>query len=224
MDLQPISTKKKTAVISGITIVVLALFSLRLLIPTTYTPVKGYLLFALILWSVVIFIFAFSFFIERVRVLLPEECYPAEFYLSWILKFFLISFGISFAVGFICAILRVPYFGDNSDALFKALNDNPLLLLFAAITAGVTEELICRGYILNRLQQLLKNDNLAIGVSAALFCTLHFTYHSYQQLIFTFAFGCVFGLHYLRYRSMAVLILSHTFIDLVAFLWFRTSV
>jgi hypothetical protein len=61
MDLQPISTKKKTAVISGITIVFLALFFLRLLIPTTYTPVKGYLLFALILWSVVVFIFAFSF-------------------------------------------------------------------------------------------------------------------------------------------------------------------
>ncbi|RWY49378.1 CPBP family intramembrane glutamic endopeptidase [Mucilaginibacter gilvus] len=224
MNLTPVSTKKKAAVITGITIVVLVLFFLRLIIPETYSYPKRMLLFQAILWGTVVFIFAFAFFIERERVLLPEERYSAEFYLSWIAKFFVISFGVSIVVSIICAVLRMPYYGDNSKPLIEALNKNLPLLLFSAFTAGVTEELICRGYILNRLQLLLKNENLAIGISAAFFCTLHFTYHSFQQLISTFVFGCIFGLHYQRYRSMGALILAHTFIDLVVFLWFKTSV
>lgn len=222
MDSPTVSTKKKAAIIIGIIIVVLSLFFLRLLIPETYSYPKRILLFQAMEWGTVAFIFLFAFFIEKEKVLWTEELYPAEFYLSWIIKIFAISVGTSFAVGFICAILRVPNFKDNSQPFFEAISSNPFLLVFSALTAGVTEELICRGYILSRLQLLLKNNNLAIGISAALFCTLHFTYHSYQQLIFTFIFGCIFGLHYQKYRSMTVLIFAHTFIDLVAFLWFKT--
>jgi membrane protease YdiL (CAAX protease family) len=220
MELYPVSPKKKAAIITGTIVVTLSLFLLRFFIPADYSFAKKQFVFELILWGIVAFIFLFALLVERTPVLMPEERYSTEFYLGWILKLFFLSFGVNFLVAIVGGILHMPYNNEKAQRIMEMLNNNTPLLLFTALTAGVTEELTCRGYILTRLQLLLKNNNLAIGISSALFCTLHFGYHSYQQIIFTFIFGCIFAVHYQRYRSMAVLILAHIFLDLAIFLWY----
>jgi membrane protease YdiL (CAAX protease family) len=41
-----------------------------------------------------------------------------------------------------------------------------LLLVFTCLTAGITEEIIFRGYLLPRLEILLKNKNLSVIISS----------------------------------------------------------
>jgi membrane protease YdiL (CAAX protease family) len=89
------------------------------------------------------------------------------------------------------------------------------LIFFICLTAGVTEELIFRGYVMTRLSLLFKNDYAAIIVSALGFSALHYGYKSLHELIFAFLIGIVFGIYYQKYRNIKVLIAAHFLIDLI---------
>jgi membrane protease YdiL (CAAX protease family) len=90
------------------------------------------------------------------------------------------------------------------------------LLVFTALTAGVVEELIFRGYLLPRLELLFKNSWVAIIVSSLLFGLLHYKYGTLANVVGPFFIGLVFACYYWKYRNIKILIFCHFVWDLFA--------
>lgn len=91
------------------------------------------------------------------------------------------------------------------------------ILLFSAIRAGVTEEVIVIGYLFARLGDL-RWGRWQVILSAAL---LRGTYHLYQgfgAFIGNIAMGILFGLLYDRYGRLLPLVVAHVMIDAVIFI------
>jgi membrane protease YdiL (CAAX protease family) len=101
--------------------------------------------------------------------------------------------------------------------IMQSLKGHPLLIFFVSITAGVTEELIFRAYVLTRLSTFFKNSYFPVIISSIIFSALHYRYHSLREFIFTFLFGVVCSVYYIRYRNIHALILVHFLIDFIAF-------
>jgi len=92
----------------------------------------------------------------------------------------------------------------------------PALGMFTALTAGITEELFFRGYVMSRLSLFFQNRHVQVLISAALFCSIHISYHYWGETIFTFLLGLIFGYHYQRFRNIKVLMVVHFIVDAVA--------
>jgi|SRR6185503_3831268 len=138
--------------------------------------------------------------------------YPASFGALYLLA---IAAGV---VSNIPKLFGIPDNREIMEQMVRVLNKSMPLMLFSAITAGVTEELIFRAYMVPRLELLFKNKYMPVIVSALLFSALHFRYLSVHELLFTFLFGIVFAIHYQWYRNISILIITHAVIDLVSFL------
>jgi len=96
-------------------------------------------------------------------------------------------------------------------------------LVFMLITAGFLEELLWRGYLMNRLIDLQGKQTqlawvIALVGSAVIFGLGHF-YQGPIGIFKTGVIGLVFGLSYLAVgRNLWPLILSHAFIDSIDFI------
>jgi len=111
-------------------------------------------------------------------------------------------------------------------SIFKALQGNQLLLMvFLAVSwteAAFIEEMFFRGYLFNRITDLVGNEKL--GIIVALFTTslVFGAAHAYQGItgvVDTFLGGLVLGLLYLHARrNLWLPILTHGIIDTVGFL------
>lgn len=91
-------------------------------------------------------------------------------------------------------------------------------MVFTALTAGVTEEFIFRGYLQPRLTVIFKNPYAAIILSSLLFGLLHFKYGTLANVIGPIFIGLIFSLYYWKYRNLTVLILCHFLWDLISLL------
>jgi uncharacterized protein len=169
-------------------------------------------------WVAVLYIYARK--VERTDFLLWKDkaygfwFYPASFGALYLLKI---------GAGTIASIPKL--FGHHNDPtiliqMLTVLSKSMPLMLFGVITAGVTEELIFRAYLVPRLDLLFKNKYMPVIISAFFFSLMHYRYGSITESIFTFFFGVVLAIHYQWYRNIKVLILSHALVDLIAFLGF----
>jgi len=144
-----------------------------------------------------------------------EERYDFGFFLKWIIALYLLVMACGIAAS-IPHWLGLHERNDVSNRMLKTMRLYPLSIVFAAFTAGVTEEFIFRGYIISRLSLLLKNKHLPVIISALLFMCIHLGYKNIGELIFTFLFGVVFGYHYQKYRNIMVLVTVHALWDFLA--------
>ena len=119
-----------------------------------------------------------------------------------VLNFILKSFGLS----------QEP--SQETKAIYSLFKDNYLLLIFTCITAGVTEELLFRGYLHTRLEKLFGNAGVGILISATVFGIMHVSWNNIFQIIGTFWMGLVLAFFYYKYRNIKILILLHIFYDL----------
>jgi membrane protease YdiL (CAAX protease family) len=87
-------------------------------------------------------------------------------------------------------------------------HERPFLLILTAITAGIVEELIFRGYMLPRLDTLLNNQWAAIIIVSVLYAALYYTYGTWLNILIPFLGSIVFGFFYLKYRSLTVVVLA----------------
>ncbi|MBR5953635.1 MAG: CPBP family intramembrane metalloprotease [Pseudobutyrivibrio sp.] len=105
------------------------------------------------------------------------------------------------------------------------------LILAITISAGICEELLFRGIILNTLRDYLGRDTfrgtvLAIVISSIAFGTLHLTnifagvslFAAVLQSITAFAIGIYFGAIYCRWGNIKIVMLLHTLTDLASLL------
>lgn len=147
----------------------------------------------------------------------PEKNYKIWFYLKAIVVVYLLSFAAQIVAHMPS---RLGYHENNAvvTEILNAMCKFPFLIFFSAITAGITEEFIFRGYILSRLSYFFKNKHIAVILSALMFAFIHLAYKTVNELLFAFLIGLIYGYFYQRYRNITVLVIVHFLVDTVAFL------
>ena len=168
-----------------------------------------------IYWGIVVVLLFYAFKIERQSLLLwKEENNNIGFFLLSVFLLYLSSIGAAF-VSAIPVLLGEHENNAMMKKIITVITGHQAMIFFLALTAGVTEELIFRGYLLTRLSQWFKNDVAAVIVSSLLFAALHYKYGSLRELIFTFLIGMVFSIYYIKYRNIKAIIVTHFLIDYI---------
>jgi len=168
-----------------------------------------------IYWGVVLVLLFYAFKIERQPLLLwKEENNTIGFFLLSVFLLYLSSIGAA-----IISAVPILLGEHENNAVMKKIvaliTGHQAMIFFIALTAGVTEELIFRGYLLTRLSQWFKNNVAAVIVSSLLFAALHYKYGSLRELIFTFLIGMIFSIYYIKYRNIKAVIVTHFLIDYI---------
>src|SRR5206468_613223 len=153
-----------------------------------------------IFWITVALLFAYTYLFAN-EPFLPwqEQPYSVKFYLQSVIILYLLVL----VAGFIAAIPVLLGWHDDNQQLLKVvslMNHNKWLMVFGSLTAGITEELLFRGFMLPRLQLLLRSKAGAVVISSLLFAALHYQYHSLREIIGPFLIGVIFAVHYQKYR------------------------
>jgi uncharacterized protein len=114
----------------------------------------------------------------------------------------------------------VYYEGDLpklSQTIFMAPVSAPerLFLIFGAVTAGVTEEVLFRGFAFTRLGRLIRNPWLVLPITVVAFLFIHGMPRDVEGLITYTAAGLVFGVPFIlmKLRRLEILICIHILMD-----------
>jgi membrane protease YdiL (CAAX protease family) len=208
--------KQKAIIMTGIALVIIIPVVLSLLLLSTRLDLSDRIFYSrFIYWLEVLIMFFYAHKAEHRKFLLWDEK-EVE------IGFFIVAVVVLYFIALACGLVsNIPsLFGWREDnAVMKRLL--PLfvhrqwLLILTVFTAGVTEELLMRGYVLTRVSLLVKNRYVPVIVSALLFSALHFSYKSLKELIFAFLIGVIYGIFYQKYRNIKVLIAAHFLLDLV---------
>ena len=103
--------------------------------------------------------------------------------------------------------------------LGELFRNNYWLLIFTSLTAGVTEELLFRAYLIPRLQLFFKKPYMSAILSSVIFGLLHFGFGTAINVLGPIVIGIIFSFHYLKYRNIKILIICHFIWDcLILFL------
>ena len=84
------------------------------------------------------------------------------------------------------------------------------------LTAGFVEELIWRGYFIEKLLKMGNSQWRTIVFSSISFALIH-GFWIVDKLAVTFLFGTIAGAYYVRERNLVVLMVSHVILDIIAF-------
>ncbi|HTD41500.1 MAG TPA: CPBP family glutamic-type intramembrane protease, partial [Mucilaginibacter sp.] len=108
-------------------------------------------------WGTVLVLLGYALKIERQPLLIWTE---SETTIGYFLLSVLVLYLLSIAAAIVSAITML-FGAHESNAMMKKIIEtvkgHSLIVFFIALTAGVTEELIFRGYLLTRMVQLFKN-------------------------------------------------------------------
>jgi membrane protease YdiL (CAAX protease family) len=218
-----LKTTKKSVLIGGILFLLLILFTVaassQLLEHTNFSKQITFSISRLAIWVCLFLLYIYSIKIERQPFLLwTEEKYSLTFFFKSVAKIMLSLFLIMLVVYFIFKIADSNIDSKKMNEIIKLFKNNIFLILFTSITAGVTEELIFRGYLIPRLEILLKNTPAAILISSILFGLIHYSYGTLIQIIGPVFIGLLFAVHYKKYKSIKILIMCHFLWDLLVLL------
>jgi membrane protease YdiL (CAAX protease family) len=219
-----IPKRDNTILICGVIIAFLFFPVIGRLVFLGQTPNLSTLFYSrLIIWLEVIILFFYAKWIEKDKFLLwPEKSYGFWFYPASFGALLLLKIG----VGTIAVIPRLLGWHDNQQVvtlMFTILSKSMPLMAFTMITAGITEELIFRAYLVPRLELLFNNKYMPVILSSLMFSSIHYRYFSVGEIIFTFCFGIVFAIHYQWYRNIKILIVAHAIFDLISFSVFKLA-
>jgi uncharacterized protein len=209
---------KKSTILIGIFFTILLLLATLLLSPffgkLKISKTEVFFASRVVIWLTLLLVAVFCFKIEKQKMLLWTE---NKFSLGeYVKSFFGIIGSIILGALIIGLTLKATGYKTESDKLveiLKIFKNNYLLLIFTCLTAGITEELIFRGYLMPRLQLFFNNNYLSITISSVLFGLMHFGYGTLVQIIGPIFIGAVFAIHYQKYRNIKILIFCHFFWD-----------
>ena len=182
---------------------------------TSLTSIDRIFYSRFIFWAEVLLLMLYAAKAEKRKLLIWDEQKRD-------LGFFVLSVIALYLLNYVCGVIslvpRLFGYHENSVLMKKVIllmANKQWLIFFTCFTAGVTEELIFRGYIMTRLSLLFKNNYMPIILSALAFSALHYGYKSLRELIFAFLIGILFGTYYQRYRNIKVLIAAHFMVDII---------
>jgi len=169
-------------------------------------------------WLALLFVWVYSTKIEKQKLLIwQEKQYGLWMHIKSILAILGSIIAIAIPVFIVINLLHLGKASTRGNELRAILQANRPLLLFIALSAGITEEFIFRGYLLPRFEILFKNSYIAIIVSSVLFGLLHLGYGTIGQVVGPFIIGLVLSVYYWKYRNIAIPIISHFLWDFVSF-------
>jgi membrane protease YdiL (CAAX protease family) len=215
-----LKTTKKSVLIGGIIFSLLilsaTLLSIKSIAPISYTKETTFFISRLAIWVCLFLIYCYTFFIEKQRFLFwSEKKYPISLLIKLILKSMLTLFAVVFCVSLLLKLTGTFVESEKIKEITIIFKNNKWLLVFTCLTAGITEELIFRGFLMPRLELLLKNKSLAIALSSILFGVLHFGYGTLFQVIGPICIGFTLAIHYYKYRNIKIVIICHFVWDLL---------
>ncbi|MEG0925158.1 CPBP family intramembrane glutamic endopeptidase [Chryseobacterium sp.] len=178
---------------------------------------NSFFLSRLAIWSVLLIVFLYSYFIEKGSFLLKDERkYSLGFYIKAVICLYLFC-----AIGgaFINASLQFLLQEKISNKLLQLTSifkDNYFLIILTCLTAGIVEEFLMRGYIQPRIEKIYSSPLLGVVVSALLFGILHSTYGTIGQVVVPFFIGAIFAMFYKKYSNIKILIICHFMFDFIS--------
>lgn len=89
-------------------------------------------------------------------------------------------------------------------------------IVICSCTNGFTEELVMRGYLITRIERLMKSTGFALFASTFLFSM----YHAYQgavSVVSALIFGMLAGIVFVRTRRLWPVVLAHIVADIYPF-------
>jgi membrane protease YdiL (CAAX protease family) len=213
---EPVTTTKPSKTVPLAGMIIAAVFSVALyvlLYKAHLTGLNGLIYSRFVFWAVVVFLWWFAAQFEKRPLLIWKEKQSG---LKFIFKWTVLLFILILAANLISNITILLGFHQNKELIrqmSRFMTGRTLLILFISVTAGVTEEIIFRGYILTRLSLLFKNQYIPIVISALIFSGMHYAYHSAHEQLFTFLVGLIMAAHYKRYGNLKPLIIAHFLVD-----------
>jgi uncharacterized protein len=197
-------------------IVLASLFVINIFEGLKIPKVTLYYLSRIAIWLALLLVYLYSKYIENQNFMLwQENKFKVIEYIVSFFKIFGYLILVLFVFGIFFKLLGLKPNYDNFEKLMKVFKDNILLAIFFCITAGFTEELIFRAYLIPRLKMVFNNNLLSIAISSFLFGILHFGFGSWIQIIGPMLIGTVFAFHYVVYRNIKILIFCHIIWDLI---------
>lgn len=218
-----LKTTKKSILVGGISFLLILLFVTALLLPLLKQLNLKYettfYISRLAIWFCLFLIYMYSAYIEKQAFLLWEEQkYSLSFYLKSVAKTMSVLLFVIIVVSLFFKLMGATIESQKMDEIMKYFKNNIPLILFTSITAGITEELFFRGYLIPRLEIVLKNTYLAIVLSSIIFGLIHYSYGTLIQIVGPFFIGLVLAIHYQKYRNIKIVILCHFLWDVLVLL------
>ena len=216
--LTPPDFSKRPLVLAGIiisfSIFLLGSTLLTFLLKPAHLPEEATLFISRIFfWLCLLAMVAYAAGIERQQLLLWEEKkYDFGTYIVSVIALLLILLAGVTLLSQIELSLGLLKKSSKLNGMVAVLRQNKWLLVFTCLTAGVTEELIFRGYLIPRLQLFFKSPAASLVLSSLFFGLAHIGYGNIGQVIGPVFIGFIFALYYQKYRNIKVLIVCH-------FLW-----
>ena len=100
----------------------------------------------------------------------------------------------------------------------QLISSQPLpVLLLIALRAAIVEEVLYRGYAFERLVELTKSKFVSGLIPIILFMLAHLAWGP-GHLIFVFFAGALFTLAYIARRNLAMVMIAHFTVDIIALL------
>lgn len=169
-------------------------------------------------WFILLVVYVYAIKIEKRSLFIyPESKLKLKQSIKSIFKLLFWLFVISFLIGIGIKLLGIKNDTIYIQKLVPILRQYKIMIPIICITAGVVEELVFRAYLFPRFEELFKNTNIAIVLSALLFGILHISYGTVAQVIFPFALGILFALHYKKHRNIKSIIITHFLWDFLLF-------
>jgi membrane protease YdiL (CAAX protease family) len=185
------------------------------------SQINGTILFItrILYWLCLLLLWFYSTRIEKQDLLIwKEKEFKIRVYVISVVALYLVLLGGMVLVQMLLSLAHLAKKSDIMPVLVNILRENKVLLVFTALTAGVVEELIMRGYIQPRLQLIFKNPWASIIISSLAFGLLHYKYGTAINMAGPFFIGLIFSVYYWKFRNIKVLIACHFLWDLVALL------
>jgi membrane protease YdiL (CAAX protease family) len=131
---------------------------------------------------------------------------------DWI--FIAVLVGITVVMAGVLAAIRPALSGTNAAQLRQVVSAPLGLRVALVLTAGICEEILFRGYALERLQLFTKNIWIAGLVGTILFTLAHSPRYGFKpDLIGVFAISAILSIVYIWRRNIAGCIVLHWLID-----------
>ena len=123
-----------------------------------------------------------------------------------------ISVNALFAAYILCLMSRMPDLTYHDMTPFQAI----LFIFLTPVTAAFTEELIWRGHIISGLELRGSNSWVALIISSTSFALIHGVFLP-DKLLVTFLIGVLFGIYYIRQRTLLPIMVTHWIMDVWSF-------
>ena len=135
------------------------------------------------------------------------------------LKAGLLAIGIGIVLSLavpVLTLLVVQVIPTNGDGIEEVASSVPWwLLLLSVLTAGITEEIIFRGYLIERLGEISSKNALIVVISVIAFVLPHtLSWNLAHVLGVVLPLGLILSLIYLWKRNLVFNIIIHIVIDL----------